>query len=74
MVSGIPMAAKVTCIIYNEEWTGPSLSLHAPTFQPHLMPVDPVIWDGSSSYKYQVSHACNVLRIHYPLVTWQKIV
>lgn len=63
MVSGIPMAVKVSCIIYNEEWTRPSLSLRAPTFQPNPMPVDSVICDGSSSYKYQASHAWNVLRI-----------
>lgn len=39
MASGIPMAAKVSCVIYNEEWTWPFLSLPAP-FHPNPMAAD----------------------------------
>ncbi|KAF7128009.1 hypothetical protein RHSIM_Rhsim11G0187300 [Rhododendron simsii] len=74
LVSGIPIAAKVSCIIYNDIWICPFLSLPCPDFMPHPNVPDAVIWDGSPSSKYQASHAWNAFRIHYPIAPWHKVV
>ena len=72
--SGIPLSAKVSAIIFNDNWTWTFLCDGQPPFQPRPHLCDSVIWAISPCSKYHVSSTWNALRTHYPHVAWHKLI
>lgn len=73
LVAGIPTAAKVSCITSNDVRTWPFLSLPAPDFC--LIPMLLTRSFGRVLLP-PTTRLCswNAFRIHYPLVSWQKVI